>query len=346
MSGRTQAVADRRKARPASDGDPPAEMLREMYRTMLLARRLDERAWVLHRQGKIAFHISGIGHEAAQVGAAFALRRGVDWVVPYYRDLALMLHLGLTPEAFALSLMGKRGEPSSGARQMPNHWSLRAANVVSHSSPVATQTPHAAGIGLAIKLRRDDAVVLTSIGEGSTAQGEWYEGVNWAAIHRLPVIFLVENNVYAISVRQEMQMAVPHVADKAAGLGLPGVAVDGLDVEQVYRAVQAAAERARAGEGPTLVEAKVYRLTPHSSDDDDRTYRAREEVESWKQRDPLPRLRATLLARGLLSEAEEAALDRQAQEQVEAAVRFAEAQPYPPAGDAAGPLFVEEAGRG
>jgi 2-oxoisovalerate dehydrogenase E1 component alpha subunit len=346
MSARSQAVAERRKAPPPSDRELPAEILRAMYATMLLARRLDERAWVLHRQGKIAFHISGIGHEAAQVGAAFALRKGLDWVLPYYRDLAMMLHLGLTPEHFALSLMGKRGEPSSGARQMPNHWSLRQANVVSHSSPVATQTPHAAGIGLAIKLSRGDAVVLTSIGEGSTAQGEWYEGVNWAAIHRLPVIFLVENNIYAISVRQEMQMAVPNVADKAAGLGLPGVAVDGLDVEEVYRVVSEAAARARAGEGPTLVEAKVYRLTPHSSDDDDRTYRDREEVEHWKQRDPLPRLRQTLLERGLLTADEDAVLDQQAQEQVEAAVRFAEAAPYPPAAEAAGPLFVEEVGRG
>ncbi len=130
----------------------------EMYWTMLLARRLDERAWVLHRQGKIAFHISGIGHEAAQVGAAFALRRGSDWFVPYYRDLAMLLALGMTPEEFMLGLMGKKDEPNSGARQMPSHWSLRRANVVSHSSPVSTQTTHAAGIGLAMKLRGDDGV--------------------------------------------------------------------------------------------------------------------------------------------------------------------------------------------
>jgi len=126
------------------------EMLREIYSTMLLARRLDERAWILHRQGKIAFHISGIGHEAAQVGAAFALERGKDWVVPYYRDLALMIAFGYTPLDFMLGLMGKKDEPTSGARQMPSHWSIRKANVVSHSSPVGTQTPHASGIGLAI----------------------------------------------------------------------------------------------------------------------------------------------------------------------------------------------------
>jgi len=318
------------------------ETLLEMYWTMLLARRLDERAWVLHRQGKIAFHISGIGHEAAQVGAAFALRRGHDWIVPYYRDLAVMLAVGFTPREFVLGLMGKKGEPTSGARQMPNHWSLRRANVVSHSSPVATQTPHASGVALGIQMRGDDAVVLTSIGEGSTAQGEWYEGVNWAAVHKLPVIFLVENNIYAISVRQEKQMAVTNVADKAAGLGLPGISVNGLDVLEVHQAVSEAVRRARAGEGPTLVEAKVYRLTPHSSDDDDRTYRSREEVEEFKRRDPLHAFRAVLLETKALTPEEDAALEARAKEQVEDAVRAGEAAPYPDVSEAAWPVYVED----
>jgi len=318
------------------------DVLLEMYRTMLLARRLDERAWVLHRQGKIAFHISGIGHEAAQVGAAFALRRGQDWVVPYYRDLALILAVGMTPREFALGLMGKKGEPSSGARQMPSHWSLRRANVVSHSSPVATQTPHASGIGLAIKMRGDEAVVLTTIGEGSTAQGEWYEGVNWAAIHKLPVIFMVENNIYAISVRQEKQMAVAGVADKAVGLGLPGVSVDGLDVVAVYEAVQQAAARARRGEGPTLLEARVQRLTPHSSDDDDRSYRPREEIEAMKAQDPVAAFRRGLLDRKILTEKMDSELEAQAREQVEDAIAFAEAAPYPDVTEATYPVFAED----
>jgi 2-oxoisovalerate dehydrogenase E1 component alpha subunit len=318
------------------------DVLLEMYRTMLLARRVDERAWVLHRQGKIAFHISGIGHEAAQVGAAFALRRGQDWVVPYYRDLALIIAVGMTPREFALGLMGKKGEPSSGARQMPSHWSLRRANVVSHSSPVATQTPHASGIGLAIKMRGDEAVVLTTIGEGSTSQGEWYEGVNWAAIHKLPVIFMVENNIYAISVRQEKQMAVASVADKAVGLGLPGVSVDGLDVVAVYEAVQQAATRARTGEGPTLLEVRVQRLTPHSSDDDDRSYRPREEIEAMKAQDPLASFRKVLLGRKILTEKLDSELEAQAREQVEDAIAFAEAAPYPDVTEATYPVFAED----
>lgn len=314
----------------------------EMYWTMLLARKLDERAWVLHRQGKISFHISGIGHEAAQVGAAFAMERGVDWLVPYYRDLAMVLAFGLTPKEFALSLMGKKGEPSSGARQMPSHWSLRRANVLSHSSPVATQTPHASGIGLAIKMRGDDAVVLTSIGEGSTSQGEWYEGVNWAAIHQLPVIFLVENNQYAISVPQPKQMAVSSVAKKAEGLGLEGISVNGLDVRETYRIVKEAVDKARRGEGPTVIEAKVNRMTPHSSDDDDRAYRAREEIEAMKAEDPLETFRARLTEEDVLSTAIEDELQARAKAMVEEAIKFAEQAPYPDVEDASYPVFVED----
>lgn len=325
---------------------PTKETLLEMYRVMLLARRLDERAWVLHRQGKIAFHISGIGHEAAQVGAAFALERGKDWFVPYYRDLAMLLALGLTPLEFALGLLGKKGEPSSGARQMPSHWSLRRANVVSHSSPVGTQTPHASGIGLAIKMRGDSAVVLTSIGEGSTSQGEWYEGVNWAAIHRLPVIFLVENNVYAISVRQEQQMAVATVAEKASGLGLPGVTVDGLDALAVYDVVSEAADRARRGDGPTLVETRVHRLTPHSSDDDDRSYRPREEVEAMKAGDPLSAFEQRLKQSKVLSSEKQASLEEEIGKTVADAIQAAEAAPYPEVSEASYPVYVEDIRRG
>ena len=318
----------------------------DMFWTMLLARRMDERAWVLHRQGKIAFHISGIGHEAAQIGAAFALRRGYDWVTPYYRDLALMTALGYSPTDFMLSLMGKAAEPSSGGRQMPSHWSLRAANAVSHSAPVATQTVHASGIGLAIKLRKEDKVVLTTIGEGSTSQGEWYEGVNWAAVHKLPVIFIVQNNQYAISVPPEMQMAVPSSADKACGLGLPGEMVDGTDVFAVFGAVSKAVERARRGEGPSLIETRMYRITPHSSDDDDRTYRSREEVEENKKRDPLLLARTLLEKEGLLTAAQIDEMEAKAKTMVDEAVKAAETAPYPAPEDAAYPVYAEEVRHG
>ncbi len=319
-----------------------SEMKKEMYWMMLLSRRLDERAWVLHRQGKIAFHISGIGHEAAQVGSAFALRKGHDWVTPYYRDLALMLCLGLTPKEFMFSLMGKVGDPTSGARQMPSHFSLKRVNAVSHSAPVATQTVHAAGIGLAIKMKKEDKVVLTTIGEGSTSQGEWYEGVNWAAIHQLPVVFLVQNNQYAISVPPELQMAVKNSAEKACGLGLEGLTVDGTNVFEVYDVVHSAIEKARSGQGPTLIEAKMYRITPHSSDDDDRTYRSREEVDENKKKDPILLTRQILLQSSIISEKELDEMDVKAKEIVTEAVKFGEEAAYPLAEEAAYPVFVED----
>ncbi len=320
----------------------PEETLLEMYWFMLLSRRLDERAWALHRQGKIAFHISAIGHEGAQIAAAYAIRRGYDWIAPYYRDLTLMLALGYTPREFMLSLMGKKGDPSSGGRQMPSHWSLKRANVISHSAPVATQTSHAAGIGLAIKLRGEDKVAITTVGEGSTSQGEWYEGVNWAAVHKLPVVFIVVNNLYAISVRQEQQMAVANAADKALGLGLPGISADGMDFLAMYQVMKEAVERARRGEGPTLVEAKVYRITPHSSDDDDRSYRPRAEVEQFKQRDPLLIARQHLEKQGLLTPQKIEEFEQRAREMVEDAVRFGESAPYPDPEEAAHPVYAEE----
>jgi len=322
------------------------DMQREMYWNMLLSRRLDERAWALHRQGRIAFHISAIGHEAAQVGAAFALRRGYDWIAPYYRDLAMMVALGFTPRHFMLSLMGKRGEPTSGGRQMPSHFSMRNMNVVSHSAPVATQCVHAAGIGLAIKLHKEDKVVLTSLGEGSTAQGEWYEAVNWAAVHQLPVIFMVENNMYAISEPMEKQMAVKSAAEKACGLGLPGVAVDGTNIFAMYEAVKSAVDLARTGQGPTLIEARMYRMTPHSSDDDDRAYRSRAEVEEHKKLDPMLVARTAMERTGVLDEKSLAELETRAKDIIDEAVQYAEKAPYPDVIEGSFPVYAEEVRHG
>lgn len=327
------------------------ETLLDMYWTMLLARRTDERSWVLHRQGKIPFHISGIGHEAAQVGAAFAINRGVDYVHPYYRDLALVLAIGITPLDFFLSLYGKAGEYSSGARQMPSHFGLKRLNIISGSAPVATQVPQAAGLAFAIRYRwargladpndtTQPRLALTCLGEGSTSQGEWHEGMNWAGVHTLPFICLVQNNQYAISEPMSSQMAVRNVADRAAAYGVQGEVVDGNDVLAVYDVMSAAAHRAYMGDGATLVEAKTYRPVPHSSDDDDRTYRSREEVESWKRRDPIAHFRETLLERGLLTEAGADDMDTRARAEVDAAAETAANAPYPPAEDALGDVYA------
>ncbi len=311
-----------------------------MYWHMLLARRTDERAWVLHRQGKIAFHISGMGHEATQVGAAFAINRGVDYVAPYYRDLALCMAIGITPRDFMLSLFGKAGEITSKARQMPSHWSSKAHHILSTSSPVATQVPHAAGMAFAIKYKRENGLVdpddpsqprlaLTCLGEGSTSQGEWHEGMNWAGVHKLPFICIVQNNNYAISVPIEQQMAVSHVAERAVAYGVHGVTVDGTDILAVYDVMHEAVQRAYNGKGATLIEAKCYRLTPHSSDDDDRTYRPREEVEEAKRADPILRFERYLSERGILTDAIKQEYEARARQMVDEAQRYAENAPYP-----------------
>lgn len=329
-----------------------AETQLEMYWTMLLARRLDERAWVLHRQGRIAFHISAIGQEACQVGAVFAMNRGVDYFAPYYRDLAAMLAVGLTPLDFMLSLFGKEGEISSQGRQMPSHFSIREKNVISTSAVVTTQVTHAAGLAFAIKYRQsqglqspDDTtqprLALTCLGEGSTSQGDWHEAMNWAGIHNLPFICLVQNNHYAISVPSDQQMAVPNVADRAAAYGMEGVIVDGNDIQAVYDVMAAAIEKAYQGGGPTLVEAKTYRITPHSSDDDDRSYRERAEVEAWKKRDPILTYRNALMGAGLLTEALDAEYEERAKQQVDEAVKQTEAAPYPPGEAALAPVYME-----
>jgi 2-oxoisovalerate dehydrogenase E1 component alpha subunit len=316
-----------------------SDTLQEMYHIMLLARKLDERMWMLHRQGRVAFHISGIGQEGAQVGMAFNLKPGYDWVHPYYRDIALMLGLGMQPRELMLGLFGKRDDPSSGGRQMPAHFGNRRLNIVTGSSPVATQIPQAAGIALAAKLRREDTVVLTTFGEGSTSEGDFHEGLNWAGIHRLPVIFFCQNNQYAISCPQDQQMAVENVADRAAGYGIPGVVVDGNDVLAMYHAARQAVERARAGQGSTLLEAKTYRPVPHSSDDDDRSYRDREEVVAWKKRDPILRFEAYLEERGLLgAELKEEMLERVMAE-VDDATQHAQSAPDPEPEDALGQVW-------
>jgi 2-oxoisovalerate dehydrogenase E1 component alpha subunit len=305
------------------------EDLVRMYRLMLQARLLDERTWQLNRQGKAPFVISCQGHEAAQVGSAYALRPGKDWAAPYYRDLAFVLTLGLTPRDHLLSVLAKGADPNSGARQMPAHYSSRPLNIVSVSSPTGTQAPHAVGVGLAIKLRGDDAVVWTSFGDGTSSEGDIHEAMNMAAVHRLPVIFCVQNNGYAISVPQRKQMVIENVADRAAGYGFPGITVDGTDIIEVYEATAAAVERARRGDGPTLIEAKCIRMTAHSSDDNDRTYRPAEELRADRAHEPLARFAEYLRAEGLLDDESERALREELQREIDQATLEAEAASLP-----------------
>jgi 2-oxoisovalerate dehydrogenase E1 component alpha subunit len=310
------------------------DRLREMFEVMLLARALDERQWILNRQGREAFHISCQGHEGSGVGSAFALDRERDVMVPYYRSLAAVLAFGVSPLDIFLSALAKASDPMTGGRQMPAHYGLASARILTSGSPVATQIPHATGAALASKIRGDGGVSIVYFGDGASSKGDFHEGLNFAAIHKLPAIFVCENNQYAISVPTSKQMAVRSVADRAVGYGMFGASVDGTDPLAVYACVRIAADRARAGEGPTLIESNVVRLTPHSSDDDDRRYRPEREREEARHRDPLNVFGRYLREHDLLDDAVESEMRKRVQQTVEAALERAEAA-EPPAADSA-----------
>ena len=299
-----------------------------MYRTVLMARTLDQKMWSLNRMGKVRFVISGQGQEAAQVGSAWAIRAGHDVVLPYYRDFGVVLTLGMTPYEIMLAVLARADDPSSGGRQMPNHWGCSRLGIITGSSPIGTQLPHAAGLALASALGGDDRVTVCYFGEAAASKGDFHEALNFAGIHRLPVVFVCENNGYAISVGMSQQSAVADVATRAASYGFGGVVVDGNDILDVYDATRAAVDRARAGGGPTLVEAKTYRYLPHTSDDDDRRYRTVEEVETWRRKDPVPRLRRYLVEE-LLSEEQVEGMEAEVRAEVNEACRAAEAAALP-----------------
>lgn len=323
-------------------GDLTHGDLRQMYETMLLARQLDERMWLLNRAGRAPFVISVQGHEAAQVGMGFALDRSKDWLFPYYRDLALVLHFGHTPREAMLSLLARADEPNSGARQMPGHYGSRKNHFYSVSSPVGTQIAQAPGFALAAKIRGEDTVVVTCIGEGGTSQGDFHEGLNWASVHKLGVIFFVQNNHYAISVPMDREMAVETVAERAAAYGMPGVRVDGSDAVEVYLAAREAVARARRGDGPTLFEAVVNRMTPHSSDDDDRFYRSREEVMGYKERDPIVVTGRSLRELGALDDEQEAEMLQRIKAVINDATDYAEQAALPDPSEAFKHVYAEE----
>jgi 2-oxoisovalerate dehydrogenase E1 component alpha subunit len=328
----TRTKGDAASALGADLGLSAADLI-EMYRLVALARAVDERMWILNRAGRIPFVISGQGHEGAQVGIAWALEKGKDWIAPFYRSIATCLTFGMSARDIMTAQYATANDPSSGGRQMPGHYGSHEHNLVSVSSPVATQLLHAVGIALAAKIRKTGQVAMTSMGEGSSNQGDVHEGLNFAAIHKLPFILVVENNGYAISVPAAMQVAVANVADRASGYGIPGVVVDGTDVLACYRASRDAVARARAGEGPTLIEAKVTRLTGHSSDDQQTKYRSAEELAAERGHDALPHFRDQLREAGVLTDEIEANLDAGIKGMVDDATDYAEAQPDPdPAG--------------
>ncbi|QPA23307.1 thiamine pyrophosphate-dependent dehydrogenase E1 component subunit alpha [Mammaliicoccus fleurettii] len=307
------------------------EDLKVIYQAMDLGRKLDERMWLLNRAGKIPFVISCQGQEATQIGTAYALQKG-DVTAPYYRDLALVTYLGMTPLETMQSAFGKRDDISSGGKQMPSHFSKKEVGIMSQGSSVATQILHAVGAALTFKMDNKQQVALTTLGEGSSNQGDFHEGLNFAGVHDLPFICLIENNKYAISVSKDLQYGAEQLSDRAKGYGMFGETVDGNDPIAVYGAIKAARERAINGEGATLIEAMCTRLTAHSSDDDDR-YRSNEEKTQDKENDCNLKFKSYLIDNELVDRDWFDKIEQENQAIVNKATKEAEASPYPDASE-------------
>ncbi|MGE5673352.1 MAG: thiamine pyrophosphate-dependent dehydrogenase E1 component subunit alpha [Mycobacterium leprae] len=308
------------------------DQARAIYRWMLLTRRLDERFSLMQRSGAIPLSLSPKGHEAAQVGVALALRPGIDWWFPYYRDLAVVLIAGSTPLDLMRSSLGRRTDPASGGRQTPYNWGDSRHHIVARSAPVGVQIPQAAGAALAAVRRGDPVVVYCSFGEGAASQGDFHEGLNFAALHRLPVLYVCQNNRWAISTPSSRQTAGGSVAARAAGYGIPGIGLDGADPFAVHQAAHKAAERARAGLGPTLLELQVARMESHTSDDQHTRYRTAAELATLVASDPLPQVEAYLRSAHLLTKEAEAAMEAAIQLEIDAAEQAARAEPLPESG--------------
>jgi 2-oxoisovalerate dehydrogenase E1 component alpha subunit len=295
--------------------------LQQAYRTMALARRLDERMWRLARSGRAHFAVPCSGHEAVGAGYAAALRAGHDFLAPHYRDLAAVLTLGLEPREVMLHFFAKQGDPCAAGRQPYAHWGSSARRIISLQGPQPNHVTHAVGIAWGSRLLGEDSVTWIAFGDGGAQKGEVHEAMNFAAIHRLPCVFCVENNGYTQSVPSRLESARPDLVARAAGYGMPGEKVDGMDVEAVHAAAVKAVERAREGGGPSLIDAHCYRFLPNTSNDDDTRYRSQDEVEEARKRDPL------VLLRSKLPDAQADAIDEEALTAAAEAAGWAESEP-------------------
>jgi len=304
-----------------------ADQLLELYRMMSMVRVLDERMMTLQRQGRVGFYGACTGQEAACLGAAYALRK-TDWIFPALREAAAMLFRGFPLVPYLSQVFGSSGDVTKG-RQMPSHQASKSVNQVSWSSCIGTQLPHAVGAAWAAKLQKHDTVVMAFMGDGATSSADFHSAMNFAGVFKVPVVFVCQNNHWSISVPTHHQTASESIAIKARAYGFPGVKIDGNDVEEVYRTAKAAVDRARAGEGPTLIEAETYRMGAHSSSDDPTRYRDQAEVDRWKLRDPVDRLRTRLVEGGAWSAEREEALRADLVKQVNAAIEEAEKLPPP-----------------
>jgi pyruvate dehydrogenase E1 component alpha subunit len=295
---------------------------------MLLTRELEHRIErKLYRQGKIVGGVYvGRGQEAIGVGSCI-LTRPDDVICPSHRDMGAFLIRGMTPGRILAQYMGRRDGYTRG-RDGNMHMGDLKLNIIAFVSMLADNVPVAAGIALAFKMRRQDRVVLCYFGDGATSRGDWHEGLNFAAVHRLPVVYICNNNQYAYSTPLELQMPVANVADRAVAYNIPGEIVDGNDVLAVYDASRRAVERARAGGGPTLLECKTFRMTGHSAHDD-AGYVPKEKFEEWEKKDPISALQQRLIAGGVMTLDEVKRLHESVIAEIDAAVEWAEKSPYP-----------------
>src|ERR1700675_490053 len=312
----------------------------QLHRWMRMAKALDDRMHILVKQGRAPFVGSSRGHEGIQVASTAALVAD-DWLVPHYRGLANSIVRGLTMKEWMLAVFAKADDPLWAGRNIPGScYSYRRLKIAPVSQVVASWVPKAAGIAYAAKLTGDGSVTLCSFGDGATSQGDFHEGVNFAAVHRLPVVFVCENNSYAISVPIRLQMANPNVAERAAGYGIAGVTVDGTDVPACYVACKEAVDRARRGEGPTLIDAKIWRMNSHTSEDNHVKYRGKEEIDEAAAHDPIARFGAWLMERGWLTADDLARRQAQCDAEASEAADWAEQQPDPIAENALTNVFA------
>ena len=307
--------------------DIPREELRRLYRVMVLTRNLDTRGLQLQRQGRIGFYIGCLGQEAAHIGSVYALKPE-DWVFPAYREVGAMLLRGITLNQL-LDHYFANAEDIQKGRQLTNLLGIKTVNYVTGSAPIATQIPHAVGAALAAKIRGDPIVTLTYFGDGATSENDFHAGMNFAGVYKTPTVFFCLNNHWAISLPVERQTASETIAIKAQAYGFEGVRVDGNDILAVYRTTKDAVEKARKGEGPTLIEAVTYRMGAHSSSDDPKRYRTEQELEEWQKRDPLVRFRKYLERKGIWSETDEKKTQDETNREIDEAVQHAEKLPKP-----------------
>ncbi len=312
---------------PAHDPRISDAELVSLYTAMVRVRILDDRLVSLQRQGRIGFHIGSIGEEAAILGSAFAMR-DQDWIFPCYREFGAALWRGFSLQSYLDNMFGNANDAAKG-RQMPDHYTSRAVHFGSISSPVGTQISQAVGFAWAAKLKHDDAAVIVYFGDGATSSNDFHYGMNFAGVFKTPTIFFCRNNGWAISVPTERQTASASFAEKGIAYGVPSLRCDGNDLLAVVSATREALDRAVRGGGPTLIEAITYRLSGHSTSDDPKAYREEHEVEEWRRRDPIARLRRMLSARWLFTDADQAKAEATVQEEIKQAIGTAESTPAP-----------------